>query len=90
MAVEPPREALCCSQRGGRYVPALGGVTRKFRSLPIGGKPMRLRMTVARVLCRTCFLERQVSVGFADPKKPSPDGMGHAAVRQIRDRAGIE
>ena len=26
-------------------------------------------MTVPRVLCRTCFVERQVKVGFADPKK---------------------
>ena len=28
-----------------------------------------LMNSVARVLCRTCFVERQVSVGFADPKK---------------------
>lgn len=69
MTIEPPREALCCSQCGGRHVHAKGGVTREFRSLPIGGKPVRLRMTVPRVLCRSCFVDRQVKVGFADPKK---------------------
>ena len=63
------REALCCSQCGGRKVHAKCGVTREFRSLPIGGKSVRLRMTVPRVLCRTCFVDCQVRIGFADPKK---------------------
>ena len=60
-----------------------GGVVRELRSLPIGGKPVRLRMTVARVLCRTCFAERQVPVGFADPKKPCSHEYGHEAVRAL-------
>jgi transposase len=69
LTIERPREAWCCSQCGGRHVHAKGGVTREFRTLPIGGKPVRLRMTVPRVLCRTCFVDRQVTIGFADPKK---------------------
>lgn len=69
MTIEQPRQALCCSQCGGRKVHAKGGVTREFRTLPIGGKPVRLRMTVPRVLCRTCFADRQVKLRFADPKK---------------------
>ena len=44
MTVEQPREAWCCSQCGGRHVHSKGGVTREFRSLPIGGKPVRLQM----------------------------------------------
>ena len=44
MTIEQPREKLCCSKCGGRKVHAKGGVTRAFRSLPIGGKPVRLRM----------------------------------------------
>ena len=44
MTIEQPRQALCCSQCGGRRVHAKGGVTREFRSLPTGGKPVRLRM----------------------------------------------
>ena len=67
--IEQPRQALCCSPCGGRHVHAKGGVTREFRSLPIGGKPVRLRLTVPRVLCRTCFVDRPVKIGFADPKK---------------------
>ena len=69
MTVEQPRAGLSCSRCGGRHVHAKGGVIREFRSLPIGGKPVRLRMTVPRVLCRTCFVDRQVTIGFADPKK---------------------
>jgi len=69
MTIEQPRQTLCCSQCGGRQVHAKGGVTREFRALPIGGRPVRLRMTVPRVLCRTCFADRQVQLGFADPKK---------------------
>ena len=42
---------------------------REFRTLPIGGRPVWLRMTVPRVLCRTCFADRQVTLGFADSKK---------------------
>ena len=44
MTIEQPRAALCCSRCGGRHVPAKGGVTREFRTLPIGGRPVRLRM----------------------------------------------
>ena len=69
MTIEQPRQALCCSRCGGRQVHAKGGVTREFRTLPIGGRPVRLRMTVPRVLCRTCFADRQVKLGFADAKK---------------------
>ena len=50
-------------------MPAKGAVEREFRSLPMGGKPVRLRLTVPRVLCRTGLVERRVKVGFADPKK---------------------
>ena len=68
MTIEQPRAALCCLRCGGRHVHAKGGVTREFRTLPIGGRPVRLRMTVPRVLCRTCFVDRQVKLEFADPR----------------------
>ncbi len=68
MTVEQPRAAWSCSPCGGRHVPAKRGVTWEFRALPIGGKPVRLRMTVPRVFCRTCFAQRQVKVAFADSR----------------------
>ncbi len=80
MTIEPPRETLCCSKCGGRHVHAKGGVTREFRSLPIGGKPVRLRMTVPRVLCRSCFVDRQVKVGFADLKKSYTRSFARSAI----------
>ena len=51
MTIEQPREKLCCSQCGGKKFYVKGGVTRAFRSLPIGGKPVRLRMRVADAGC---------------------------------------
>ena len=84
MVIEQPRAKLCCSQCGGRKGHAKGGVVREFRSLPIGGKPVRLRMTVPRVLCRTCFVERQVPIGFADPKKMSTNAFARSVIELAR------
>jgi len=67
--IEQPRERLRCPQCGGDAVWAQGGEERTFRTLPIGGKPVHLRLKVPRVMCFPCFQARQVKVGFADPRK---------------------
>jgi len=67
--ISQPRERLRCPQCGGDAVWAQGGEERIFRTLPIGGKPVQLRLKVPRVLCFSCFQARQVKVGFADPRK---------------------
>jgi transposase len=41
---------------------------RRFRALPIGGKPVYLELDVPRVECRQCGAVRQVRIGFADPR----------------------
>lgn len=46
-----------------------GCVNREFRSLPIGGKPVVIRLGVQRVLCLRCGALRQVRVGFADGRR---------------------
>ena len=69
MRIEQPRERLRCPQCGGNAVWAQGGEERIFRTLPIGGKPVQLRLKVPRVLCFACWQARQVKVGFADPRK---------------------
>src|SRR5580700_4057423 len=67
--IEQPRERLRCPQCGGTEVWAQGGEERVFRTLPIGGKPVQLRLKVPRVMCFACFQARQVKVGFAAPRK---------------------
>lgn len=67
--IEQPREKLCCSACGSNDVFAKGAVARRFRSVPIGSKPVWIEFAVPRVRCRHCGLERQVSIPFAEPKK---------------------
>jgi transposase len=45
-----------------------GGHDRRFRTLPIGGKPVYLAFWVPRVECRGCGAVRRVKVGFADQR----------------------
>lgn len=67
LRIEQPRERLRCPGCQSATVWAQGGVTRMFRTVPIGRKPVEVELTVPRVLCFTCGQSRQVKVGFADP-----------------------
>ena len=60
------------------------GVTREVWPLPVWERRVWLRMTVPRVLCRTCFVERQVPVGFADPKKTYTRAFAQYAIELSR------
>ena len=57
-----------CPGCGSRNVIRKGGVVRRWRGLPIGGKKVTVVLRVPRVKCRDCRLLRQVSVGFAAPR----------------------
>jgi transposase len=67
--IEQPRERLRCSNCGDHDVWAQGGEERSFRTVPIGSKPVTLKLKVPRVLCFNCDKVRQVKVGFAEPRK---------------------
>jgi transposase len=67
--VEQPRERHRCSACGSAEVWDQGGVERTFRAVPIGAKPVQLKLKVPRVLCFDCGKVRQVKLGFADPQK---------------------
>ncbi|MBC7771414.1 MAG: ISL3 family transposase [Pyrinomonadaceae bacterium] len=67
--IDKPRERLRCSNCGDKDVWAQGGEERSFRTLPIGSKPVTLKLKVPRVRCFACDKVRQVKVGFADPRK---------------------
>lgn len=69
LGIEQPRERLRCSACQGDELWVHGHVEREFRTVPIGSKPVVIRLDVPRVYCRSCGLARQVKIGFADPMK---------------------
>jgi transposase len=66
-ATQPP-EACRCSACGSSDVAPRGQHTRRFRCLPIGGKPVTLVLPIPRVACHACGVVRQVAVSFAEPR----------------------
>jgi transposase len=57
-----------CSFCGCREVVGRGQSERQFKTLPIGRRPVKLVLAVARIGCRRCGLVRQVKIDFADPR----------------------
>ncbi len=67
--IEEQRDKLECSCCGSSDVIRRGTVTRFFRSVGIGSKPVTISCPIQRVECRQCDVVRQVKVRFADPKR---------------------
>jgi transposase len=62
--------ATChCSACDSAHVAPRGEVDRPFRSLPIGGKPVKVRLAIPRVACQDCGVIRQTPIAFADPRR---------------------
>lgn len=66
--VELPRNKWRCSACGSPDVVGHGKVERRFRTLPIGRKPVLVAFAIPRVGCRSCGVVRQVTIGLADPR----------------------
>lgn len=66
--ITQPREGYRCAVCGSANVIGKGKHERRFRTVPIGGKPVYLELAVPRVECRQCGAVRQVRIGFADPR----------------------
>ena len=62
--IEQPRESYCCSACGSEDVIGRGQSPRRFRTVPIGGKPVYLVLAVPRVECRHCGVVRQVKMAL--------------------------
>jgi transposase len=56
---------LRCAACGGRRVVRKGGRQRRFRGLPIGGRPVWIVLKVPRLECRACGVVRQAEIDFA-------------------------
>ena len=66
--IEQLRETCRCPVCGSDHVIGRGQNTRRFRTVPIGHKPVYLRLAIPRVECRDCGVVRQVKIRFADPR----------------------
>lgn len=64
-----PREDYRCSHCGSGEVTSRGRNLRRFRGVPIGGKPVFVEFAVPRLHCWSCNHTRQAKLLFADPKK---------------------
>lgn len=62
-------ETLCCSNCGSRNVTRQGVVTRRFKTLPIGRRPVWLEVPVQRLRCADCNRTRQVKLSFAEERR---------------------
>lgn len=80
-SVEQNPDTFCCSGCGGREVMKAGRVPRQFRSLPIGGKPVWIDLSIQRLWCSGCGKTRQAKVAFADAGR----GYTHAFARYVLD-----
>lgn len=58
-----------CPDCDSRRVILRGTITRYFKTVPIGRKPVILVTSIQRVQCLRCKSLKQVRLGFADPKK---------------------
>jgi transposase len=63
--ITQPRKSYCCAVCGSEDVIGKGKTSRRFRTVPIGGKRVYLDLAVPRVQCGSCGAIRQVHIGFA-------------------------
>ena len=74
-----------------------GTVTREFRSVPIGGRPIILSKTVQRIQCRHCGCTVQEAIPFAKEKcqytkrlaKYAQELCRHMPVKAVADHLGL-
>ena len=66
--LETKKGKFYCTSCGSTDVIRSGVVMREFRSVPIGGKPVVLRMKVQRLECKCCLHVSQEHIHFAEPQ----------------------
>jgi len=67
--IHQERGALRCAVCGSWQVVRRGSQGRRFRSLPIGSRPVQIALEVPRVGCAACGVVRQVPIDFADERR---------------------
>jgi transposase len=80
-SVQQDPGTFCCSGCGSLDVMKSGVVRRRFRSVPIGKKPVMIELPVQRLWCAGCGKTRQAKIGFADARR----GYSHSFERYVLD-----
>jgi len=70
--IQTKADKLKCRNCGSHKVIKKGFVTRTFRTIPIGLKPVYLKAKIQRLECKDCGCIRQERIVFADEKKAIP------------------
>lgn len=67
--IRTKKKHLCCPQCGSRHIICSGQTVRDIRSVPIGSRPIVLRMSIQRVECRACGCIRNEELKFTRGKR---------------------
>jgi transposase len=70
--VRTREDKLRCSSCSSFNIIKRGTVERQFRTLPIGLRPVYLKMQIQRLECKDCGVVRQEHLKFVDEKKATP------------------
>lgn len=67
--IDQAPDTLRCACCGSDQVIRRGQCERRFKTLPIGRRPVTVILPVQRVSCRQCGVVRQVEISFADERR---------------------
>ncbi len=67
--IKQDRFSLRCPECNSKQLILKGHVSRIFRTLPIGNKPVFIEFSIPRIQCLLCQVIRQVKVAFADVRR---------------------
>jgi len=95
--IEQNPDTLCCSHCGGSRVIRQGQTTRRFKTLPIGSKPVTIVLPIQRLWCADCGKTRQVNIQFADERRSYTRAFeryalelsGHMTIQAVAQHLGV-
>lgn len=67
--VEQNPNTIECSHCKSRRTMQQGHATRRFKTIPVGGKPVTIKLPIPRLWCADCGKTRQAKVAFADERR---------------------
>jgi len=67
--IEQDPKSLECGHCGSRRIMRQGQVSRRFKTTPVGGKPVSVVLPIPRLWCAECSTTRQAKVAFADERR---------------------
>jgi transposase len=97
LRVEPATDRWCCSGCGSSQVIKAGQVPRRFRTLPLGRKPVWIELSLQRLECRACCKTRQAKLDLADERRSYTHAFEryvldlgrHMTIKAVADHLGV-